>query len=69
MNLLQNWSRSRARQLALAHHIDALIRSGQVADLAAVARMCCVSRACVSKVVSLLGVPAAEQERVLDRPA
>ena len=59
----------RARQLALALYIDSLIRSGEVADLAAVARMCGVSRARVSKVVGLLGAPAAEQERALGLPA
>jgi hypothetical protein len=59
---------SRARTLALAYWIDHLIRSGKVEDQAAVARMCCVSRACVSKVVSLLGAPAAEQERLLGPP-
>jgi hypothetical protein len=58
----------RARNLAMAYWIDGLVRSGEVADLAAVARMCCVSRACVSKVVSLLGAPAAEQERLLGLP-
>jgi hypothetical protein len=55
----------RARNLALAHYIDHLIRSGEVADLAAVARMCGVSRARVSAVVSLLGLAGAEKERML----
>jgi hypothetical protein len=54
----------RARNLALAYWIDHLIRSGQVADLAAVATMCGVSRARVSAVVGLLGMPAPEQERL-----
>lgn len=45
----------RARNLALAYWIDGLIRRGEVADLAAVARMCGVSRARVSAVVGLLG--------------
>lgn len=43
-----------ARNLALAYWIDGLIRSGEVADLAAVARMCGVSRARVSKIMNLL---------------
>lgn len=41
----------RARNLALAYWIDGLIRTGQVADLAAVARMCGVSRAAVSQLL------------------
>lgn len=55
----------RARNLALAYWIDSLIRTGEVADLAAVARMCGVSRARVSAVVSLLGMAGPVQERVL----
>jgi hypothetical protein len=55
----------RARNLALAHYIDSLVRSGEVEDLAAVARMCGVSRARVSKVVGLLGMVEMEQERVI----
>ena len=55
----------RARQLALAHYIDHLIRSGEVADLAGVARMCGVSRALVSAIVGLLGMAGAEKERAL----
>jgi hypothetical protein len=58
----------RARNLALAYWIDGLVRAEKVEDLANVARMCCVSRACVSKVVSMLGAPAAEQERLLGPP-
>lgn len=50
----------RARNLALAYWIDGLIRSGEVADMAAVARMCGVSRARVSNVVSLIGTAARE---------
>ena len=53
----------KARNLALAYWIDGLIRSGEVADLAAVARMCGVSRAMVTKVVGLLGLGLPEQER------
>jgi hypothetical protein len=55
----------RARNLALAHYIDHLIRSGEVADLAAVARMCGVSRARVSAVVGLLEMAGDPQERTL----
>jgi len=49
----------------LAHYIDELVRSGEVADLAAVARLCGVSRARVSAVVSFLGIGISEQEPLL----
>jgi len=55
----------RARNLALAYWIDHLIRSGEVKDLATVARMCGVSRARVSAIVGLLGMAGAEKERAL----
>lgn len=55
----------KARNLALAFHIDHLIRSGQVADLATVGRICGVSRARVSKIGGLLNMSAMDQERVL----
>ena len=55
----------RARNLALAYWIDSLIRSGEVEDLAGVARMCGVSRARVSAVISLLGMPEAKHEHWL----
>ncbi len=58
----QDRAACRARNLALAHYIDGMVRSGKVADLAAVARLCGVSRARVSKVVGLLGMAGAEQE-------
>ena len=61
-----NRAARRARNLALAYWIDGLVRSGEVADLAAVARICGVSRARVSKVVGLLGMEGAEQGRLLD---
>lgn len=61
----QDRAARRARNLALAHYIDGLVCSGKVADMAAVARMCGVSRARVSKVVGLLGTMAAAQERQL----
>lgn len=62
----QDRAARRARNVALAHYIDHLIRSGEVADLAAVARMCGVSRARVSNVVSLIGTAAHEQVRLAD---
>lgn len=57
----------KARNLALAYWIDWLVRSGEVADLAAVARMCGVSRARVSKVVSLLWMASTAQELVIGK--
>ncbi len=59
----------RARNLALAYHIDGLVRSGEVADLAAVARLCGVSRARVSKVVGLLGMAGVEQGLAIGQAA
>jgi hypothetical protein len=55
----------RARNLALAYWIDGLIRTGQVADLTAVAKMCGVSRARVSRVVDLLSIQLGQQEALL----
>ncbi len=53
----------RARNLALAYWIDHLIRTGEVADLAAMARLCGVSRARVSRAVGMLNIERPEQER------
>jgi hypothetical protein len=55
----------RARNLALAYWIDGLVRSGAVPDLAAAAHLCGISKARISKLISLLGAPVAEQERLL----
>ena len=55
----------KARNLALAYYIAGLVRSREVADLAAVARMCGVSRARVSKVVGLLEMTGTEQKQVM----
>ncbi len=55
----------RARNLALAYWIDGLVRSGQVESLAAVARMCGVSRPRVSQVARLIGRTREEKERTL----
>lgn len=54
----------KARNLALAYWIDGLVRSGEVADLASVALACGVSRARLSAIVGLLGLPITEQERL-----
>lgn len=56
----------RARNLALAYWIEHLIRSGEVADLAAVARMCGVSRARVTAVTGLLAAAPPGQENQLE---
>lgn len=65
----ERWRRKRearqARQLALAYWIDSLVRSGAVPDLAAVARMCGVSRACVSKTIGLLGMSIRDRHSLL----
>jgi hypothetical protein len=61
----QDRATRRARNLALAYWIDGLVRSGEVEDLATVGKMCGVSRARVSKVASLLGMPCADKERLL----
>lgn len=55
----------RARNLALAYWIDGLIRSGEIADLAAVGTMCGVSRARLSYLARQMGTPIAEQERLV----
>lgn len=55
-----------ARNLALAYWIDGLIRSGQVADLAEVARMCGVSRASVTAVAGMLVCPSSRQQTWLE---
>ena len=61
----QDRATRRARNLALAHYIDHLIRTGQVADFAAVARFCGVSRARVTTVCGLLTVASSQQEGCL----
>ena len=62
----QDRASRRARNLALAYWIDHLVRAGQVADLAAVARMCGVSRARVSILLRLLATPIEACEHVID---
>lgn len=58
----------RSRNLALAYWTDGLVRSGEVADLAAVARMCGVSRAGALRIVALLGIPTADQMYLIRPP-
>ncbi len=54
-----------ARQLALAHHVERLIEDGVLRDYADAARVLGVSKARVSQIMDLLGLPAATQEGML----
>lgn len=56
----------RARNFALTYWIDGLIRSWEVADLAAEARMCGAPRARLTKVASMLAMTVSEMEHTLD---
>lgn len=60
-----------ARLLALAHRLDHMVRSGQVADYAEIAELAGVTRARVSQLTNLLLLAPDIQEAVLDmlRPA
>jgi len=58
---------TQARQLALAYHIEALIASGEMKDIAHVARVAGVSRARVSQVLDLMLSAPSVQECVLCR--
>jgi len=55
----------KARQLALAHHIHALIASGEMKDIAHVARVAGVSRARISQVLDMALLEPRIQEEVL----
>ena len=63
--LRQEQAARKARNLALAYWIDHLILSGEVEDLAAVAMMCGVSRARISKAVGVLAMHSSEHEQLL----
>jgi hypothetical protein len=60
-----------AQLLALARHIDDLVRSGAVCSYAAAARLSHVSRARMSQIVALLNLAPDLQEQLLflQRPA
>ena len=60
-----------ARLLALAWHVDELVRSGTVSSYAAAARLGHVSRARLSQILSLLNLAPDLQEQLffLQRPA
>ncbi len=55
-----------ARRLALAYHIEALIASGEMMDIAHVARVAGVSRARVSQILDMTLLAPSIQEAVLD---
>ena len=57
-------------QLVLAHWVEREIREGRMGSLAEAAREFGVSRARMSQIVGLVGLPVERQERVLwlDRP-
>ena len=57
-----------ARLLALAHRFQGLVRNGEVADYAELARLGRVSRARISQIVSLLSLAPNLQEQVLFLP-
>jgi len=56
---------SLARLLALAHHLDWLLRTGQATDLATIAKEAGVTRARLSQVASLILLAPELQDRVL----
>jgi hypothetical protein len=57
-----------AKLLALAHRFEGLVRSGEVADYAALARLGRVSRARISQIMSLLSLTPDVQEQILFLP-
>jgi len=57
-----------AKLLALAHRFEHLVRNGEVADCAELARLGCVSRARISQIMSLLSLAPDLQEEVLFLP-
>src|SRR5262249_612950 len=60
-----------ARLLALAWHVEGLVRSGTISSFAAAARLGHVSRARLSQILSLLNLAPDLQEQLLflQRPA
>ena len=57
-----------ARQLALAHRIDGMIRHGDLRDLADAARAVDVTRARMTQIMNLLMLAPEIQEAILDLP-
>ena len=54
--------------LALAHHFEKLVRSGEVKDCADLARLGRVSRARISQILKLLTLAPSIQEQILSLP-
>ena len=54
-----------ARMLALAHHVEALVEEGRLADYAQTARILGITRARISQVIALLVLSPAIQQAVL----
>lgn len=57
-----------ARLLALAHHIDVMIATGEIRDWAGAARLCEVTRARMTQVAALLLLAPEIQEEILALP-
>ncbi len=57
-----------ARLLALAHRIDAMIRAGELRDLAHAAKVCGVSRPRMTQIANLLLLAPEIQEAILAMP-
>ena len=57
-----------ARLLAKAHHIDAMIRAGELRDLADAARAIGVTRARMTQIMHLLLLAPSIQEEILNLP-
>lgn len=57
-----------ARLMALAIHMDDLVRRGEVADYAELARLSHVTRARITQIMNLLHLAPGIQEEILDLP-
>jgi len=57
-----------SRQLALAHRLDELVRTGVIADYATLAELTHVSRARISQILNLLALAPGIQETLLFLP-
>jgi hypothetical protein len=57
-----------AKLLALAHRFEVLVRTGEMADYAELARLGCVSRARISQIMTLLSLAPELQEEILFLP-
>ena len=57
-----------ARLLALAHRIDAMVRGGELRDLAHAAEVCGVTRPRITQIMNLLLLAPEIQEALLELP-